>query len=172
MEQVNTSASNGKKAKVVEVAPKEGRTVHSATHVDVCHFKNSELDKKFRKYKGRIVLLRDAALKDDPGSHAISIEKGSSASHVIAATVFEVISRLSGCTSDSVSAYTQMKRRRSKTNENTRSECPVIWTRLLRSRCPKIMGPLCQIPRYHWRESCTDTPWLDYCGGENSKKAY
>ena len=34
---------------------KEGKSVHFASLMDICHLKNSELEPQFRKYKGRVV---------------------------------------------------------------------------------------------------------------------
>ena len=42
---------------VIEKAQKERRTVHFATLMDLYHLKNSELEHKFQKYKGQVVLL-------------------------------------------------------------------------------------------------------------------
>ena len=47
--------------------------------MDLCHLINSELDKKFQKYKGRVVPRGDVA-KDDSGQFAGFTEQGSSAS--------------------------------------------------------------------------------------------
>ena len=41
---------------VIEKAQRDGRMVHVATMMDLCHLKNSELEEKFQKYKGRVVL--------------------------------------------------------------------------------------------------------------------
>ena len=71
-----------------------------------CHLKNSELEPKFPKYKGRVVLRGDT-VKDDSGSHAVFTEQGSSASQMTAAKVMDIISRLPGCAgqaADAVSA--------------------------------------------------------------------
>ena len=46
------------------MAKEEVKTVHFATLKDSCHLKNSDLEKKFPKYKGRVVLNGDVA-KDD-----------------------------------------------------------------------------------------------------------
>ena len=51
-------------------------------------------------------------MKDDSGSCAVFTEQGSSASHMTAAKVMDIISRLPGCAgqaADAVSAYTQVK---------------------------------------------------------------
>ena len=73
----------------------EGRKVHFASLMDLCHFKNSELELKLQKYKGRVVLRGDI-VKDDSGSYAVFTEQGS-ASQMTAAKVMDIISRLPGC---------------------------------------------------------------------------
>ena len=73
--------------------------------------KNAELEPKYQKYKGRVVLQGDF-VKDDSGSYAVFIEQGSSASHMTAAKVIDVIARLPVCAgqaADAVSASTQVK---------------------------------------------------------------
>ena len=44
-----------------------------------CHSKNVELERKYQKYKGQVVLRGDME-KDDSGAHAAFTEQGSSAS--------------------------------------------------------------------------------------------
>ena len=44
---------------VIAEARKEGKTVHFASSMDICHLKNSELEPRFQKYKGRVVLIQD-----------------------------------------------------------------------------------------------------------------
>ena len=61
--------------------------------MDICHLKNSELEAKHPKYKGRVVLRGDI-VKDDSGSFSVFTEQGSSASHMTAAKVMDIISRL------------------------------------------------------------------------------
>ena len=73
--------------------------------MDLCHFKNSELEPQFQKYKGRVVLRGDM-VKDDSGSYAVFTEQGSSASQMTAAKEMDIISRIPGCAgqaSDAVS---------------------------------------------------------------------
>ena len=41
------------KNEVIAEARNEGRTVHFASLMDVCHLKNSELEQKLSKYTGR-----------------------------------------------------------------------------------------------------------------------
>ena len=50
---------------------------------------NSELEPKFQKYNGRVVLRGDV-VKDDSGSYAVFTEQGSSASQMTAANVLDL----------------------------------------------------------------------------------
>ena len=72
------------KKEVIDEARNEGRKIHVASLMDLCHLKNSELEPKFQKYKGRVVLRGDI-VKDGSGSHAVFTEQGSSASLMTAA---------------------------------------------------------------------------------------
>ena len=86
-------------------AQKEGRTVHFATLMDLCHLQNSQLQQKFRKCQGRAVLRGDV-VKQDSCSYAVSTEQGSLASQMTGANVLDVIARLPECAgqaSDAVS---------------------------------------------------------------------
>ena len=85
--------------------------MHFASPMDICHLKNLELEPKFQKYKGRVVLRGDT-VKDDSGSYAVFTGQGSPASQMTAARVMNVIARPPGCAgqaADAVSAYTQVK---------------------------------------------------------------
>ena len=64
---------------VIQEVQKEGRTVHFATLMGR-PLKSSELDQKFHKYVGRVVLRGDI-VKDDSGSYAVCAEQGSSAAN-------------------------------------------------------------------------------------------
>ena len=70
-----------------------------------------------------------------------SPEQGSLASQMTAAKVMDIISRLPGCAgqaADAVSAETQVKMEDApKLLKNPKSECPDIWIRLPRRKCPK-----------------------------------
>ena len=76
--------------------------------MDICHLKNSELEPKFQKYKGRVVLRGDI-VKDDSGLYAVFTEQGSSASQMTVAKVMDVVSRLPGCARQAADANTQVK---------------------------------------------------------------
>ena len=52
--------------------------VHFASLMDMCHLKNSELEAKYQKCKGPVVLRGDI-VKDDSGSYATFTGQGSSA---------------------------------------------------------------------------------------------
>ena len=66
---------------MIDEARKEGRKVHFASLMDLCHLKNAELEAKHQKYKGRVVLRGDI-VKDNSGSYAVFTEQGSSASQI------------------------------------------------------------------------------------------
>ena len=105
---------------VILEAQKGQRTVHFAALMDICHLKNAELEPKYQKYKGRVVLRGDI-VKNDSGSYAVFTEKSSSASQMTAAKEMDIIPGLSGCAgqaADAVSAYTQVKMEDTIVTEN------------------------------------------------------
>ena len=116
---------------MIAEARNEGRTVHFASSMDLCHLKNSELEPQFQKYKGRVVLRGDI-VTDDSGSYAVFTEQGSSASETTAAKVVDIISRLPGCAgqaADAITAYNQVKMEDGPSLLKVlTSECPDIWT--------------------------------------------
>ena len=128
------------KKEVIDEARTTGAKVHFASLMDICHFKNAELETKHQKYKGRVVFRGDI-VKDDSGSYAVITEQGSSASQMTAAKIMDIISRLPGCdgqAADAVSAYTQVKMEDApKLLKIPESECPDIWIRLPRHKWPK-----------------------------------
>ena len=95
-----------KKKRVIAEARREGKTVHVASLMDICHLKNSDPEPKFQIHKGRVVLRGDV-VNDDSGSCAVFTEPGSSASQMTAAKVMDVIARLPDCggqAADAISA--------------------------------------------------------------------
>ena len=54
------------KKEVIDEARTKGAKVHFASLMDICHWKNAELEAKHQKYKGRVVLRGDF-VKDDSG---------------------------------------------------------------------------------------------------------
>ena len=125
---------------MIDEARTKGAKFHFVSLMDICHFKNAELEAKHQKYKGRVVLRGDI-VKDDSWSYAVFTGQGSSASQVTAAKVMDIISRLRGCdgqAADAVSAYTQLKMEDApQLLKIPKSECPDIWIRLPRHKWPK-----------------------------------
>ena len=64
------------KKEVIQEARNMGRKVCFASLMDLCHLRNSELERQHQKYKGR-VLLRGDIVKYDSGSYAVFTEQGS-----------------------------------------------------------------------------------------------
>ena len=99
------------KKEVIDEARTTGAKVHFASLMDICHWKNAELEAKHQKYKGRVILRGDI-VKDDSGSYAVFTEQGSSASQMTTAKIMDIRSRLPGCAgqaADALPAYTQVK---------------------------------------------------------------
>ena len=90
------------KKEVIDEATNEGRKVHFASVMDLCHL-NSQLEPKFQKYKGRVELRGDI-VRDDSGSYA-AFQQGSSVPKKTAAKVMDVISRLPGCSGQTAGSY-------------------------------------------------------------------
>ena len=137
-----------KQERVIEEARNEGRLVHIASLMDLCHLKNSELELQFQKYKGRVVFRGDI-VKYDSGSYAVFTEQRSSASQMTAAKVMEIISRLPGCAgqgADAESAYP---------GQNGRNH-----------------GPVWKIQSFLQREICTVILWQDFHGKGYLRKFY
>ena len=98
------------KNEVIAEPRNEGRKVHFASLMELCHL------------KGRVVLRADI-VKDDSGSYAVFTEQGSLASQMTAAKVMDIISRLPGCSgqaAEAVSAYTQVKMEDASTLQNSK----------------------------------------------------
>ena len=68
--------SEEQKKEVILEAQEEKKTVHCATLMDICHFKNAKLEPKYQKYEGSYDVLRGDTLKDDSGSYAVFSEQG------------------------------------------------------------------------------------------------
>ena len=96
---------------VILEAQRDKKKVHFATLMDICHLKNAELEPKFEKSKGRVVLRGDIA-EDDSSSNAVFTEQGSSVSQMTVAKIMSPIARQLDCAgraADAVSVYTQVK---------------------------------------------------------------
>ena len=72
------------KKDVIDEVRTSGATVHFASSMDMCHFREMlNWRQKHQKYKGRVVLLGDI-VKDNSGFYAVFTEQGSSASQMTA----------------------------------------------------------------------------------------
>ena len=67
-------------------AQREKKKVHFAALMGICHWENAELEPKYQKFYGGLVLRADI-VKDNSGAYAAVTERGSSASQVTAATL-------------------------------------------------------------------------------------
>ena len=154
---------------VILEAQRDKSKVHFASLMDSCHLKNAELEPKFQKYKGRVVLRGDV-VKQDPGDHAFFTEQGSSASQMTAAKVMDVIPRLPDCNgqaADAVSAYTQVKMRDApRFRKIPKSECPDVLHKWPKSWA-NIEDPVVPLER-----NCTVIHLQDCHGRDNTKKFY
>ena len=123
------------KNEVLAEARNEGRKVHFASLMFLCHLKTSELDPQFQK------IQRSSRAYNDSGSYAVFIEQGSSASQMTAANGMDVISRLPGCAgqaADVFSANTQSKMEDAPVLlKSPKSECPDICIHLPKHEWPK-----------------------------------
>ena len=117
------------KAEVIGTGKSERKTFHFATLMEFC----PELEKKFQNDEGRVVLRCDI-VKHDSWNDAVFTEHGASASHMTAAKVLNVVSRLLSCSGqapDAVSAYTDVKVKDAPTLLHLSDEgCPMICFRL------------------------------------------
>ena len=113
------------KQEVIDEARREGKTVHFATVMDLCHLTNAEME-------NRVVLRGDV----------VFTEQGSSASHTPASKVLDVISRLLGCAGeDAVSSSTPVKMgRRSRIVGIARIRMSNDLDPLAENAPPKIVG--------------------------------
>ena len=106
--------------------------------MDLCHLKNSELEPKFQKDKGRVVLRGDI-VKDDSGSYAVITEQGSSASQMTAAKVMHIISKHRDA-QHKQQMHPLVPRSTWKVHQryqkNPKSECPDMWIRLTKYKWP------------------------------------
>ena len=134
-----------------------------------CHFKNSELEPQFQKYKDRVVLRGDI-VKDASGLCAVFTEQGSSALQLTAAKVMDIISWIPGCSRqepDAVSAYTRSKWQMHRHYCKFRSQNVQMFGYVYRSTNGQNNGPVWKIQSFFSKGICTVILWQDYCGKGN-----
>ena len=98
------------KKQVINEARTSGAKVHFASLMDYVIWKVLNWRQSTQNTKDE--LCSEVTVKDDSGSYAVFTEQGSSASHMTAAKIMDVISRLPGSdgqAADAVLAYTQVK---------------------------------------------------------------
>ena len=100
------------KSAVVRKATKDGKTVHFANLMDLCHLKDAELAKHLQKIQEASCALEEKTSKTKKDTRAVFTEQGALASQMAAAKFLDTISKLldmAGETSDAISAYTLVK---------------------------------------------------------------
>ena len=119
------------KREVILEAQKEKRTVHFATLMDICHLKNAELEPKYQKKKGRVVLRhcerRLWSLCSICRTRLVCVSNDSSKSdgyHCKTTRLCRTRSRRS------IRLHPGKNGRRTKLLELPKSECPDAWIRL------------------------------------------
>ena len=146
------------KAEVMAEAKSKGEQCHFGSLMDLCHVKNSQLDEKEHKYKGRVVFRGDQ-VKDETGCFAVFSEQGTSASHTAAAKFLDAIARMPGFAgqdTDAVSAYPQAE-----------LKGPVTWISLPKHRQPanwaKIVDPVCILRLNLYGHPLAGLYWEQHC---------
>ena len=143
------------KKEVIDEARTSGATVHFASLMDMCHWKNAELEAKHPKYKGRVVLRGDI-VKDDTDSYAVFTEQGSSASQMTAAKIKDIISRLPGCdgqAADAASADAQVNMEDApKLLKIPKSGCPDFLDSFTTTQMAQIVVQYGRPSRSSWKE--------------------
>ena len=135
--------------------------------------KTPELDKTFQTLARTCCTPRADVVKDDSGSYAVVTEQGSSASHMTAAKVLDVISRLPGCAgraSDTVSAYTQVKMKGGpKAVGITSTRVPCYLRSCTTIPPPEIQDPVVPLERHVYGHPLAGLLWELNEHGKNCK---
>ena len=151
------------KNEVIAESRNEGRKVHFASLMELCHL------------KGRVVLRADI-VKDDSGSYAVFTEQGSLSSQMTAAKVMDIISRLPGCsaqTAEAVSAKTQVNMEDASTLQNFQSQNVQIFGYVYHhSTDGPNHGPVWKTQSFLSKGICMVIFWQDYCGRGNLRKFF
>ena len=81
------------KADVIREAKMKKKSVHFGSWMELCHIKNSQMDKQYWSYEVRIVFRGDI-VKNEDGAFAVFTEQGASASNMAAAKFLDAIARI------------------------------------------------------------------------------
>ena len=151
------------------------RTVHFALLMNICHLKNSELEAKHQKYKGRVVLRGDI-VKDNSGSSAVFNEQGSSASqndsskdhgyHLQIAWLRWTSSRRS------ISLYPSKNGRCSQIVKKLQNRSVQLLGFVYHDTNGQNHGPVWKTQLFLVSGICTVILWQDYCGKGNLRTSY
>ena len=147
------------KREVIAEARNEGRKVHFASLMDVCHLLNSELEPQFQKHK-KVESFRGDIVKDDSGSYAVFTEQGSSASQMTAAKVMEKYQDYQDA---------QSSRRSIRLNSGQKEDAPTLlkfqsqnvqnFGYIYQSTNGQNHGPVWKIQSFLLSEICTVILW-------------
>ena len=156
------------RAEVQARAKAEDITIHFGHVMALCHLKNAELAELYQRYKGRIVFRGDD-VKDEDGHFAVFSEQGSSAAHMAATKVLDLIARLphnDGEDADAVGAYTQMFLSEAAELLGL-GVLPETWISLPKDRQPKswegIEDPVCPLVRNLYGHPLAGLLWEKGC---------
>ena len=147
---------------------------HSPSLMDLCHLKNADLEPKFQKHDGRVVLRGDT-VEDDSGSYAVFTEQGSSAPQMTAAKVMDVIARLPGCAGQAahaVSAETQVKMEDAPSLKKIYNRNVQIFGFVYHDTNGQNHGTASQTQSFLLSEICMVILWQDCYGKGNLRTSY
>ena len=166
--------SQKQEKEVIDEARNEGRIVHFASLMDICHLLNSELELLYQKYKGR-VLFRGDIEKDDSGSYAVFTEQGSSASHLTAAKIMDRYQDYWDAQDKQQTQYPLTPRSKWKMHqryEKFQSQNVQIFAYVYQSTNGPNHGPIWKTWLFLHEQKSTVTFWQDYYVKGNSRKFY
>ena len=144
--------------------------------MDLCHLQNSELETRYQKYEGRVVLRGDI-VEDDSGSCAVFTEQGSSATQMTASKVMDILSTLPGCAGQAKQQTQYQLTPRSKWKMHRRywkfqSQNDQIFENVYQSTNGQNHGPVWNIQSFLLKGICTVILWQDCYGKGNVRKFY
>ena len=150
------------KKEVIDEARTTGAKVHFAPLMDICHWKNAELETEHQKYKGRVVLRGDLCERRFRALMRYSLNRDHQHHKWQDRKSWKSYPDCQGCegqAADAVSAYTQVIMEDAPNFLKIhKSECPDIWIRLPRHKWHKIMVQYGRSSRSSWTES----PWASF----------
>ena len=132
----------------------------------LCHLKNSEWEKRFPNYKGRVVVRGDA-VKDDSGSNAVFTEQGFSAYDSCRSSGCDLQTIKMRRTSKWIGLHPSEDGRRSKVIETP----GIGMSNNLNSSTSKNRGTKFTTLWYRFEETCTDTYWQDCTGSDKLERS-